>query len=360
MKFSASSLILLAPVAAKAVLSDDCRSGLTNMYNMSSLTYQTIHHPDVMRNMTVDLETLDDKSYSTFNGNTEALANFTVTCEMYNQTVNGTNNSAGGRVTRFSDIADCTESHNIAIPACVPVSCGMNDTMIASALSYLFEIQSTCSGALFLPADENITAACLSDVVNSVVSPLNMDTNMTKDESCEMSNGTVIDVAFEQICTEVGLGTEVVNDVYCVPSSCESIEAVSDLFRDQLVDLSLRMDNETLLDCNWVYKDSLDAPKNNTGTNSTGTDEVIDELDCVETGIMTSKSSKNKNSKSKSNKNKSSKSKGKGSKSEDSSHAPSKKTKSCKKKKGSLRTRTTINDEDLKIPKFNPFNLERK
>jgi len=133
------------------------------MYNTSSQTSQTIHNPATMATMIDELDTpVGAPSYYTFNGNTEALAQFTTECEMYDQT-------AGGRVTRLSAIEECMNEYDVAIPACVPASCGMDDTMIAIALSDIFENNNYPT--VYLSSDESITSTCLLDVVNSTYSP---------------------------------------------------------------------------------------------------------------------------------------------------------------------------------------------
>jgi len=386
------------------------------MYDMSSLTYQTIHETSVMASMNDELETPEGSVYYTFNGNQEALATFQEKCQGYKQlstatatatatTTNSTNMNTtsmvmiSGRVTRLSLMNSCTEDYSIGLPACVPTSCGTdheNDVEIATALSDLLTDEDCVS--VFSPTGESISSACLLDVVNTTSPAMAMSMSMAM-AGCEMNNDTAtatatrtaIDVSFENICG--GNVTQVLEEIYCVPSSCESSEAVSELFQGHLVKITPYVDtmemsngtvtvtgtagNETVpaAECEWVYKDlsfelrngtnfdvDVDTNTTDTSTNGTVADEEEFDFDCVEYSKMThgSKSSKNESSSSKSSKNESSS----GSKSK------SKKTKSsCKKsaKGGSLRRRTkapamprqSIDSSDLKIRSWNPLGLNR-
>ena len=436
MRFSANSMTLLlalavAPTATQAVLSNDCKSDLADMYDMSSLTYQTIHDPSVMASMTHELVTPEGSVYYTFNGNQEALATFQEKCQGYNLSANATAISStnstntnpyttmdmtmsGGRVTRLSLMRSCTKDYNIGLPACVPTSCGTDDESdaeIATALSDLFAEEDCVS--VYLPTrgstGESITSACLADVVNTTSPAMTM-------AACEMNkNTTAIDVSFEHICG--GNVKHVMDGIYCVPSSCESSEAVSELFKGQLVKITPYMDtmemsngtvngtgtvgNETIgnetsgnetvpvAECEWVYKDpsfvlrngtdvdtdadadaDVDTNKTDTNTNLTVGDDTEDEEedDCEEYPEMANSNKSSKSSSSKAS------SKAKKGKSTAATSAPlktssSKKTKSsCKKtaKGGSLRRtkapkmpRPSIDSSELKIRSWNPLGLNR-
>ena len=431
MRFSTNSMTLLlalaavAPTAIQAMLSNECKSDLADMYDMSSLTYQTIHDPSVMASMIHKLTTAEGSVYYTFNENQEALTTFQETCQGYNLPTNATAISStnstkanpyttmvmgGGRVSRLSLMRSCTEDYNIGLPACVPTSCGTDDESdaeIATSLSDLFSKEDCVSVYLPTRTGESITSACLADVVNTTSPAMTM-------AGCEMNtNTTAIDVSFEHICG--GHVKHVMDGVYCVPSNCESSEAVSELFKGHLVKITPYMDtmemsngtvnrenvgnktgtgnetgnetgsfgNETVpvAECEWLYKDpsfvlrngtdvDIDVDTNNTDTNNTDTstnitigDVLVDEVedDCEEYFDMTKSSKSSENSSSKANKAK----KGKSTAATSAPSKTSKKTKSsCKKsaKGGSLRRtpkvpRPSIGNSDLKIRSWNPLNL---
>jgi hypothetical protein len=245
-----------------ASLSEPCETELHDMYNVNSKTYNTLHDPNLMSQMTTKLDAPFRANFHVFNGDMGAFQEFTNTCESYvlpsSQSTLQSSSAGGGRVTFLSSTNKCTHDFNMGIPACIPSSCGgHSDAQVASALTDnptpLFE-GNDCSNVFWatehirnqnvLPL-EDFSNSCMGDLITVAGSALAGASNVTaisgvkaSGEPCvayyngqeysdgaSIVNGEFIPISYEMVCD--GKVNNAMNGFFCMPSSCESRQMVA-------------------------------------------------------------------------------------------------------------------------------------
>lgn len=247
-----------------AQLSETCEMEVLDMYDRSSLTYQTIHNTAVMSQMTTKLDVPFSANFHVFNGNMETLNEFTTACESYQSSSavsTGDSSTLGGRVTFLSSTNKCTHDFDMGIPACIPSSCGdsSHDADVAALLTDrptpVF-MGKDCSNVFWATknnihdhdydhtsASSSLSTSCMEDILTIAGSAMAGASNVTatdgekaKGQSCvayydgkehgtSVIQGEFRTIHYEMVCD--GKVEKVMDGLFCVPSSCENREFVA-------------------------------------------------------------------------------------------------------------------------------------
>jgi hypothetical protein len=276
-----------------ALLSEPCETDLHDMYNINSMTYNAIHDPSVMSQMTTKLNVPFSANFHVFSGDMEVLNTFTNTCESYSppsQSAIRSSSGAGGRVTFLSSTNKCTHDFNMGIPACIPSSCGHSDAEVAMALTDnptpLFE-GNDCSDVFWATSEktstqnvesiQNFSNSCMEDLITVAGSALAGASNVTavtgvktsgetcvayydgKEHGVSIINGEFITINYEMVCD--GKVDRVLDGFFCMPSSCENRQmvaaALNEITHAEAVNpyfAFLYFSWNWRANCKWVYR----------------------------------------------------------------------------------------------------------
>lgn len=245
-----AAFALLALPSAFAELSQSCLDDLSEMYDMSSLTYNTLYESQLVSSMISKLDIPFGAKFHVFNGNMIALDEFADKCTAAFTSSDAT---TGGRLTFLSSTKKCTQDYNIGIPACIPTSCGPDDALIAKYLTDnptpLFD-GADCSDIFWAnegimeyeDLSAEISTQCISNVLTVSGSAMAGASNITaigdktvggectsyydgKEYGTALIKGSYMEVNYEQVCDgEVSMTME---GLFCMPSICDSKRAVA-------------------------------------------------------------------------------------------------------------------------------------
>jgi len=306
-KYLAAFMLLALPLAF-AELSQSCLDDLSEMYNMNSLTYNTLHEPELVDSMISRLDIPFGANFHIFNGDVTALDGFAQKCAA---AFTSTSATAGGRLTFLSSTKKCTHDYNIGIPACIPVSCGPDDAIIAKYLTDnptpLFD-GADCADVFWAnegileyeSLSAEISTQCMSNVLTISGSAMAGASNVTatgdqtvggecisyydgKEYGTAVIEGSYMEVNYEMVCDgEVSMAME---GLFCKPSICDSNRAVAAALNEITHAEGINPYFAYLLfsgnwraSCKWIYnvpEEILFETENDSSVQSSGADNGL-------------------------------------------------------------------------------------
>jgi len=247
--YLAAAMLLVLP-STFAELTAQCITDLSEMYDMSSLTYNTIQEPQKIASMITKLDIPFSANYHVYNGNTVALEAFVDTCSAF---VSTSGIPVGGRVTFLSSTNKCTHNYNIGIPACIPATCDSDDGEITKYLTDnptpVFA-GNDCADVFWANEEimeyealpNEISTQCMSEVLTISGSAMAGASNITavgekavegscksyydgKEYGTSIIEGTYMVINYEMVCDEEI--KKVMDGLFCMPSSCDSKRTIA-------------------------------------------------------------------------------------------------------------------------------------